>query len=444
MVVQRGVPWEVSGTADAGERFSIGFLGQKREVRPAAGAWSVRFDVPSDVTGPAELVIDGSRVVRQVLVGDVWLCGGQSNMALPVTRASDGNRIAELSQRKAIHVYQVPKPIAGQPPGNAGRWIAVKSAAEVGQFSAVCLAFGTVLHDRTKVPVGLIDSSLGATWIESWISSQSFGRLALVESARESYARRAASGRRRNTYGIDEPSQLFELMVRQLGRQSIKGVLWYQGEGNRRNADDYLELLMGLMQDWRAHWRNPSLPFVVMQLPGFGKPGKGFDPASGWAGVRDAQRRAVAASPPAGLVVTIDLGEGTIHPGAKLPFGARAAEVALDIAYGDGRRNAAALPTGFGFAGNAVQVEFGKGSTCVEGTPQLSEAFFVAGDDRRWYGAGLEVGRTGLMVRSAQVARPVAVRYAWADYPPVGLVACGGGTPVTPFRSDDWTLKDIK
>lgn len=442
MVVQRGAQWEVSGIAQGGDPFTVEFRGQRVAVRPAGGAWSVRLDVPSSFTGPAELMVDGGRLVRKVLVGDVWLCSGQSNMGLSVSSAADGGQIAELSQRKALHVYQVPKPIAGQPKTSAGRWIAVTAPDQVGRFSAVCLAFGLTLHDRTRVPVGLIDSSLGGTWIESWISSQSFDKLALAESARGRYAKitkqREATGRRKGTSGIDEPSQLFELMVRPLGRQAIKGVLWYQGEGNRRNADEYLELLSVLMKDWRAHWRNPSLPFVVMQLPGFGKSVGGFDPGSGWAGVRDAQRRAVASSPPAGLVVTIDLGDGTIHPSAKLPFGARAAEVAHDLAYGEGGRPPPPLPSAFTFGGNSARVEFGKGSACVEGTRQLSETVLVAGEDRRWHGADVEIVRSGLVARSARVARPVAVRYAWSDYPRVGLLACGAGTPVTPFRSDNW------
>lgn len=442
MVVQRGMPWEISGTADDGDRFDVEFRGQRIQVRPAGGAWSVRFDVPSQFTGPAGLSVDGGRLTRKVLIGDVWLCSGQSNMALPVARASDGNQIAESSQNKAVYVFQMPKPIVGQPPADAGRWTAATSTSQVSRFSAVCLAFGTALHDRTKVPVGLIDSSLGATWIESWISSQSFDTLSVAKSAREWYARfrkqRESKGLLKNIYGIDEPSQLFDIMIRPLGRQSIKGVFWYQGEGNRRNADQYLELLSALMKDWRANWHNSSMPFVIMQLPGFGTAAAGFDENSGWAAVRDAQRRAVASTQQAGLVISIDLGDGTIHPGAKLPFGRRAADVAFDLAYEQGNQDLVPKPAAVRFEGNAATIDFGKGRACLESTPYISETVFVAGNDRRWHVANVSIAQSSLVARSTQVPRPVAVRYAWSDYPRVGLRTCENGVPVTPFRTDDW------
>jgi sialate O-acetylesterase len=227
-------------------------------------------------------------------------------------------------------------------------------------------------------------------------------------------------------------------MVRPLVWQSIKGVLWYQGEGNRGNAEQYQELLSVLMTDWRAHWRNSSLPFVIMQLPGFGTPAAAFDADSAWAAVRDAQRRAVASSQPAGLVVSIDFGDGTIHPGAKLPFGRRAANVAFGLVYEQGSRERIPMPTALSFEKAAATVEFDQGRACLEATPYLSEMVFIAGDDHRWRVAEVSVGRSSLVARSTQVSRPVAVRYAWSDYPRVGLRTCGERVPVTPFRTDDW------
>lgn len=444
MVVQRGMRWEVSGTAADHERFDVNFAGQGVEVRPAAEVWVAHFEVPSNFAGPAELVVDGGRLVRKVQVGDVWLCSGQSNMALAVRRVSDGDQIVQLTQGKAIYLFQVPKPMTVREP-NAGRWTAVTSPDQISRFSAVCLAFGMALHDRINAPVGLIDASLGGTWIESWISAQSFRQLSSAESARTRYARirkqREADGRRSITFGIDEPSQLFDLMVRPLGRQAIKGVLWYQGEGNRPNAEQYPEMLSVLMKDWRAHWRNASLPFVVVQLPGFGVPSTGLDARSRWAAIRDAQRVAVAASPPSsGLVVSIDLGDGLLHPGAKLPFGRRAADVAFELVYDRERRGFVPMPTGISFEGSAVRVEFDKGRACVKGTSYLSDMVFVAGIDRRWQSAEVDIGPSSIVVRSAPVSRPVAVRYAWSDHPRVGLRSCGNGIPVTPFRSDDWPL----
>jgi sialate O-acetylesterase len=443
MVVQRGAAWEVSGTADEGERFTVTFLRQRIEVRASGGAWSARFDVPANSTGPAELAIETQRLTRNVLVGDVWLCSGQSNMALPIDRASDGRQIVQSAQGKTIRIYQVPKPMAERQSVATGRW-GTPAPGDVGRFSAVCLAFGAALGEHMKIPLGLIDASLGATWIESWISARSFRQFSSQDVSRKRFAQRqiqrANSGRRRKAYGIEQPSQLFELMVRPLTRQAIKGTLWYQGEGNRRNPGSYAELLSLLIRDWRAHWSHPALPFVVVQLPGFGTPAAGLDTASGWAAVRDEQRVAVASSPPAALAVTIDLGDGHIHPGTKLPFGQRAAEMAFGLVYEPGRTGLAPAPTGVSPESNAVRVQFDGGRACLKGAPSIAETVFVAGEDRRWHAAEVEIGQSSLIARSARVPRPVAVRYGWSDYPLATLYSCAHGLPVTPFRTDDWPL----
>lgn len=441
MVVQRGTRWVVSGTANDNEQFDVRFLGKEIPVRPSGGTWVAQFDVPSNFSGPADLAVDGGRKIIKVQVGDVWLCAGQSNMAMKISRASDGDRIAKLSRGKSIHLFQVPKPVT-KPQPMAGLWMAV-SPDRVGDFSAVCLAFGEAIYDRIHVPVGLIDASLGGTWIESWISDESFRRIA-DSATYDRYARiarqRELRGWRGDTQGIEKPSQLFELMVRPLANQSIKGVFWYQGEGNRSNASRYTELLSMLIQDWRKHWNNPLMPFVVMQLPGNGAPSNSLDAHSAWAAIRDAQRIVVETSPPAGLAVSIDLGDGTIHPKNKLPFGERAAETAFDLVYSQRHENAATMPTGFTVEGSAIRIEFDKGSACVEGTRSLPDMLYISGEDRRWQAADVEVDHSSIVVHSAQVEHPVAVRYAWSDYPQVGLKTCGSAIPVTPFRTDKWTL----
>lgn len=443
MVVQRGMSWEVSGTADVGERFIVRFLGQQREVRPSEGAWSVRFDVPSNNAGPAELTIDADRLVRRILVGDVWFCSGQSNMAMTVARASDGNEIIQSAQGKALHIFQVPRPVR-QP--DAGRWMMVTSTEQVRRFSAVCLAFGIALHDRIRIPIGLIDASLGGTWIESWMSSDSFRQLSSAESARARYARiqrqqESSAPRKKRTIGKDEPSHLYELMVRPHASQAIRGVLWYQGESNLENAGQYAEMLTVLMKDWRANWHDLSLPFVVMQLPGFGTPSERLELHSRWAAIRDAQRIAVASSQPAALVVSMDLGDGTLHPGLKRPFGQRAANAALELTKGAEQQDLSPMPTRIRVLDNAIRVELGNGRACLERTQHLPQLVYIAGDDRRWHAAEATLDGISLVLRSPGVTRPVAVRYAWSDHPRIGLRSCGSRIPVTPFRTDGWPLE---
>ena len=437
MVVQRGKPWQVSGTAADGERVIASFLGQRRETHGSAGRWTLTFDVPAAMAGPADLAVGPE--MRKVMVGELWLCSGQSNMALPVGRAADGEQIAHATLGRTIHVLHVAKPTTADQPWS-GRWLRAEPAT-VGRFSAVCLAFGSALHDRVRAPVGLIDSSVGATMIESWISPEGMRTVELGAYARERYAKtrkqRAAGGKLRNVSGMEKPSDLFELMVRPQIRQPLQGVLWYQGEGNRRSAGDYAALLRLLIRDWREHWGDAGMAFVVIQLPGYGAPSE-FDPASEWAAVREAQRSAIAASFRAGLVVTLQLGDGTIHPAAKLPFGARAAAVAAEVAYAAEAAGPAPSPVAARAEGGALRIELAGGRACLK-PEQPARSIYVAGEDRRWHRAEVGIERSGIVARSPEVTRPVAARHAWSDNPPATLVACDG-MPVTPFRTDDWPL----
>jgi sialate O-acetylesterase len=440
MVVQRGMPWEVTGTADSNASFEAVFGGQALEIHPVNGIWKVRFDVPLNLSGPAELKIDGGRLVRKIQVGDVWLCSGQSNIAWGLVRTSDKDQIVDLTSGKTIRVLQVAKPVKSAQP-HAGRWMDATSS-QVVAFSAVCLAFGASLYERIKVPIGLIDATLGGTWIESWISPRSFQQASSVQSAIARYEMASENRKRKGVaieiHGIDMPSQLFDLMIAPLASQAIKGVLWYQGEVSGANGNNYDELLSLLMRDWRAYWNNPKLPFVVMQLPGFGTPSTGLDTRSGWATIRDAQRIAVASSPPAALVVSVDLGDGTLHPPAKLPFGKRAADVAYELVYSKGGNHLMPMPTKIEPTGDKVQVDFDSGEACIEKTPALAGSVFVAGEDRHWYKAEVEAERSSITARSPEVPHPVAVRYAWSEFPVVGLRTCATAIPVSPFRTDNW------
>lgn len=440
MVVQRGAPWLVSGTAGDLDNFIVEFLGKKINVKPYSGKWSVQFDIPSDAFGPAELVGDGGRLVKKVLIGDVWLCSGQSNMALNIARSVDGAEIAKYAATQSVSIYQVAKPIKKPQPAT-GRWAAATSE-NTKSFSAVCLAFGASLSEQTKAPIGLIDASLGGTWIESWLSAEGFNKVSSARASEVRYQQRArqiAQGKMNVISGIDRPSQLFDLMIKPLTVQPIKGVLWYQGEGNRVNADNYGEMLSILIGDWRTHWGQPLLPFVVMQLPGFGSLASNFEAKSGWAIVREAQRAVASSSQRVGLVVTVDLGDGAIHPGRKLRFGQRAADVAYALAYTT-HENPGIFPTKVSIKGNTVAVEFNHGRACLEGTSLLPNLVYVAGSDQHWFAAEVEVERSAIVARSSSVPSPVAVRYAWSDNPGVGLRSCHDGVPVTPFRSDDWSF----
>lgn len=413
-IVQRGAPWVVSGTAVNDETFIVEFLGRKADVHPQNGVWSIEFDVPGEYSGPAELIVGTRTLVKKIIVGDVWLCSGQSNMVIPVWKATDGRQIADIAAAKSIHFLQVPNK-AEVSQHELRQWKTVSPEKDI-WFSAVCLAFGASLNDLTKVPIGLINASVGGTSIESWMSSESVKAVSCAN--------------------MSKPPQFFDQMIAPLA-QPIKGVLWYQGESNRAKVDCYDDLLLALMKDWRTHWRNPSLPFVVMQLPGYGDQPSGLDAGSGWAALRDAQRAVVSSDPLSGLVVTVGLGDGTIHPPRKLPFGQRAAKVAYALAY-ERQKYTGILPTNFDIKGDAVNVEFNDGHACLESTKDLHGSVYVAGSDRSWYAADVDIKGSSITARSPSVPSPVAIRYAWSDNPKVGLRSCGEGLPLTPFRSDSW------
>lgn len=438
LIIQRGSIWEVSGTATSRDDFVLKFAGQEVHVHPSAGTWMARVPVPSHLAGTTRLVIDRIGVMKEVAVGDIWVCGGQSNMALPLRRAADQEDIANDVDGKPIYVFRAPRPAEAMR-ARKGQWMAA-TPDTVSKISAVCLAFGASLYQRIGVPIGLIDASLAGASIESWLSAESFGEVSSATQAKRRFQqhskRREAAGRRRNAgLGKEEPSELFNLMIAGLRKQPIRGVLWYQGESNVQQAYDYAEWLEMLMKDWRKNWGSPSLPFVVMQLPGIGKSGEGFDRGSRWARVRDAQRLAVSSSQPAGLVVTVDLGDGTPHPKVKGAFGRRAAEVAYDLVYGQGPDRRVPMITSVEFQGTAVRVQF---SACIRGTRKASRTVFVAGNNGEWRNATVSVDQSTITARSPELGVPVALRYGWSDYPEVGLVSCDGGMPVTPFRTDNW------
>lgn len=412
MVIQRGAPLVISGGSDNNDAFTINFLGNNIHIQPIDNKWSTIIDISNDIYGKTKLIIDNGYLVKTVIIGDVWLCSGQSNMVFPLNNAIDKEQILKMANDKLISTLQVSNK-SGSAQSRDSQWQSLDSA-KTQRFSAVCLAFGTYLNDLTGVPIGLINASVGGTRIESWISSQNIKNVPCANA--------------------DTQNELFNLMISPLTSQPIKGVLWYQGESNRGQALCYSKLLSTLISDWRELWHNPELPFVIIQLPGFGRQTHVLNTSSNWAALRDSQRIVASSSENTGLVVTLGLGDGTIHPAQKLPFGQRAATVAYDLAYMK-LKYPNILPTSFKTDGNSLVVEFNNGHACTSGS-HLTGLFHVAGEDNLWHIADVDIKNSAIIARSPNVSKPVAIRYAWSDNPAVGLQSCENGIPVTPFRWD--------
>lgn len=436
-VVQRGAAWRVGGSSDSSATVVLRVDGRRVEAMPRDGRWSVELAVPADAR-QMELVIEGGET-RRVLVGDVWLCSGQSNMAMPVGRAQDGAAIADGLAEQPLRLLKVLPPTRAR--GAVQQPWQRADAAGVRAFSAVCLAFGRELQRRLGVPVGLVDASLGGTRIEAWISASTLP----PDVARdESYKRRLAPEDRGEGFDKNAASGLFDSMIAGLVRQPLRGVLWYQGESNRINAAQYAGLLGLLMNDWRRQWGQAELPFVIVQLPGFGAPTVAFDPASPMAAVREAQAMAAARDRHAVAVSTLDLGDVDLHPPNKLPVGQRAAAAAERSFYGTGAPVPAyaAVPTPK-LQGGRISVDLKPMSACVSVAAPIGTAVQVAGNDGQWHPAEAELAGTLLTARSARVPRPVALRYAWADRPATPLFDCARQQPLPGFRTDDGSSRPV-
>lgn len=474
MVLQREKPVAVWGWADADEEVSVEFAGQKKAAKAdASGKWLLRLDPLTASAESRKLTAtgkDGRKAeISDVLVGDVWLGSGQSNMAMTVNRAKD------FEQEKAAATFPLIRHFKEESAGAAtaqtqskGKWLAC-TPDNVGGFSATLYFFGREVHREIGVPIGLINTSVGGTPIEAWIApeiqeSKPALKAALeaqsaanpkidpekakadhakaLENFKAAKAKALAEGTKaprppRNAAEVSERKasygQLFNGKVAPLVPFTVKGMLWYQGEANspESRAQHYAQQLAALVTDWRARW-GEELPFAWVQLPNFTRPGEG------WPLTREAMLKTLAL-PKTGMAVTIDIGEAKdIHPKNKQEVGRRLSLWALGTVYG--RKVAATsgpLPAGHEIKGAEVIITLthAEGLKTRDGGPV--KGFQLAGADKQWKPATARIEGAKLIVTSAEVAAPVALRYAWLDFPETNLVN-SADLPASPFRTDDW------
>ena len=440
---------------DAYQLLTVSFLGPSRTTRAGAGGrWAVTL-APLPAGEGGTLVVRGeNRIeVQDVLVGEVWLGSGQSNMAMTVARSRDYPEEQAAARLPRVRMFKEESPSAEAPSAEPrGRWVAC-APETVGAFSATLYFFGRELHRELGVPVGLINSSVGGTPIEAWIAADAQRavpelRAALdkptepVPAAKASKAARAAdpaqaekakakadaAARRKADVG-----GLFNGKIAPLIPYTFRGALWYQGEANTLPGKPalYEAQLRLLVQDWRQRWGR-EFPFAWVQLPNFG--GAGRD----WPAVREAMLRTLAL-PATGMAITIDVGEEKdIHPRNKQDVGRRLSLWALGTVYG--RKVPATsgpLPAGHEIHGREVALRFRhtEGGLVARGGPLTG--FQVAGEDRQWRPAVARIDGDRVVVSSPEVPRPVAARYAWENFPACNLYN-GAGLPASPFRTDDW------
>ncbi|HTS68925.1 MAG TPA: sialate O-acetylesterase [Terriglobia bacterium] len=479
MVLQQGRQVAIWGTADGGEQVVV-TLGEQKQTATADsdGKWKVELG-PLKKGGPFEMTVAGKNTltIHNVLVGEVWVCSGQSNMEMAVWNHGvfGGVKNAEEEVARAnyplIRLFIVKKAVAGKPQTDVqGQW-AVASPATVGSFSAVGYFFGRDLHRAMKFPVGLIDTTWGGTEAEAWTSAEALAADPELKVVSDSWQQRIAefphileqyqqklgdweksaeeaesSGKVALSYP-DAPkdprshpwrnSGLWNAMTAPLTPYGIAGVIWYQGESNASFGYQYRKVFSTMIQQWRTSWGQGDFPFLFVQLASFTVSGQ--PPNETWPVLRESQEKTLAL-PKTGMAVAVDIGESyDIHPKNKQEVGRRLALGAQAIAYG--RKVEYKGPTFKSLkvdAGTAhLQFTHVAGGLVVRGTKLLG--FEVAGEDQKFFPADAKVVGSEVVLSSPQVAKPVAARYAWANDPKCNLYN-KAGLPAPPLRTDDWPV----
>ena len=460
MVLQQGQKNRVWGMADPGEPIVVSI--DKQTQMTAAGAdgrWMVMLD-PLSVGGPYELSVQGKTTIKfnDVLVGEVWICSGQSNMQWSVNASNDPDLERGAAKFPRLRMVNVPNVGTQEPQWNFnGKW-QVCTPETVGNFSAVGYFFGRQLHQTLDVPIGLINNAWGGSACEAWIRRDLLAADPKYKGMLEGWAKNEAtfaelSGKsdlndeqkktlnslRGQMAGNHRPANIYNGVLKSHLGYGIRGAIWYQGESNAGRAYQYRDLFPLMIESWRKEWEQGDFPFYWVQLADF--MAETPDPAeSSWAELREAQTMTMSRLPNTGEAVIIDIGEGKdIHPKNKVDVGRRLARWALAKDYGV---KIAHHSPQF----KAMEKQDGKIVLSFEHVDggwrpfDVNEprGFAVAGADKKFVWAKAAILKDGrIEVSSDQVPAPVAVRYAWADNPVCNMYS-QTGLPLTPFRTDDW------
>lgn len=474
MVLQRDAKCPVWGTATAGEEVTITIAGQHVVTKADAnGRWRIDL-APMPAGGPHTLKVAGNTrvTIKDVLVGEVWVCSGQSNMEYQVRRSN--NAAAEIAAAKfpRVRLFHVAKRAAAKPQMDVKASWKRCSPATIAAFTAVGYYFGRSLHASLhdgldRVPVGLVHTSWGGTRVEAWTSDAGLrsteegsylvnrwnarlegwperkkrfdAKLAKWEET-AAVARRAGKrppARPRIGNGPNDrhrPGNLARGMLQPLVPYAIRGAIWYQGESNVGRAYQYRSLFRGMILDWRKMWNQGDFPFLFVQLPNY-KVGKRNDPRT-WAELREAQTLALAL-PRTAMAVTIDIGNTRdIHPRNKHEVGRRLALAARAQVYGERVAYSGPMYVRMQAKDGALELTFAHAEGLRARGKQLI-GFTVAGEDQQFHPAIATIAGDQVVVHSNKVKSPVAARYGWLDDPKCNLFN-SAGLPASPFRTDDW------
>ncbi|MDB5334168.1 MAG: Sialic acid-specific 9-O-acetylesterase [Phycisphaerales bacterium] len=494
MVLQQQQAVPVWGLADPGEKVTVSFVDQKESATADdKGKWSVKLKPLTASDKPAELTIAGNDTVtlKDILVGEVWICSGQSNMEMGIKNVKNCDAEVAAADHPNIRLFSVPKNVQGEPQKDIaaqghspleGKWLPCtpQNIAPYGWggFTAVGYFFGRDLHNDLKVPVGLIHTSWGGTPAESWTAqsyleedsdlrpiNEKFQKdMESLPKQKEQYekqmaewketaAKAKADGKpepkkpnppRDMAHDPWRPSSLYNGMIAPIVPFATKGAIWYQGESNAGRAYQYRKLLPAMIKNWREAWNEPEMGFYIVSLANFQNPAK--DPGeSDWAELREAQAL-TANQPHNGQAIAIDLADannpGDIHPKDKQSVGHRLELVALAKSYGKSVDYSGPEYESSKVEGDKVRLKFkfadaltAKGGEPLKGFQIAAEA--KDGEKVTWHWADAKIEGDSVIVSSKEIEKPAAVRYDWA-HNPQGNLYNKADLPAVPFRTDNW------
>ena len=442
MVLQQKSTPAIWGWAEAKGEVTITTSWNAKSFKTTAdknGCWKVNVETPAH-GGPYDITVVETNTItlKNVLIGEVWLCAGQSNMEMPMKGfrgqpVAGANLVILKAKNPNIRFIDVPRKSTIHAQSDfEGHW---KEATPetVADFSATGYFFGRLVNEMLDVPIGLISVNYGGSCVQAWMSNETAEPFQNTEIPKKDEEIKVPNR---------TPTTLYYGMLNPVIGYGIKGAIYYQGETNYQEADKYLELFPKMVAEWRTLWNCGEFPFYYAQIAPFDYTVFRWDkinPKDNSAYLRDAQRKAMQVIPNSGMAVLLDCGEkSNIHPKKKEEVGTRLALWALAKTYG---------LTGFSYKspsvneisvdGSVVTVSFNDAEEGITSYGKEVTLFEVAGENKRFYPAQVQMRTKSLLVSSPMVPKPVAVRYAFKDYLEAELFN-NFGLPIASFRTDDW------
>jgi sialate O-acetylesterase len=448
MVLQRDMPVRVWGTADAGEKVTVSIgKSQSSATADAHGKWNV--ELPALAAGrPVEVKVSGKNTItlHDVLVGEVWVCSGQSNMQFAVQSVVNAKQEIAAATHLKIRLFTVPMLAVPKPVDDVDAYWKECTPYSVPSFSAVAYFFGRSLQEQLGVPIGLIDTSWGGTRIEPWTPPVGFRSVPAVasiltglEKNPPAFQQPAKSKKRKKAAQGPQPQQtatyLYNGMIHPLLPFAVRGAIWYQGESNVGEGMLYFDKMKALILGWRSVWNESDLPFYYVQLAPYHY--GNADPTA-LPKIWEAQTAALSI-PDTGMAVINDVGNvKNIHPTDKEDVGKRLALWALAKNYGKQIVYSGPLYKSMSVDGSSIRIKFdhvGGGLAARDGKPLTW--FTVAGEDRKFVDAVAKIEADTVVVSSPKVEKPLAVRFAWDQSAEPNLDNIEG-LPASTFRTDRW------